>query len=78
MDAVADPDQIRVFAPALGTAPNAAPALMPDLEAQVGVASDAMLAPRCARWHKTHSVRPGLSTMIRTLRRLGFRLKKRP
>ncbi|MDQ3655702.1 MAG: helix-turn-helix domain-containing protein [Chloroflexota bacterium] len=48
------------------------------LRAQLAAHPDATLAEQCRRWVAEHGGRLSLSTMRRTILRLGITLKKRP
>lgn len=54
------------------------PAQEAALVAQVAAHPDATLAEHCQRWHATHGVPIGISTMRRRLLALGLTLKKSP
>ena len=47
------------------------------LARQLEARPDATLAEHCLAWQETHGVRLSVATMHRSLRRLGYTLKKR-
>jgi transposase len=63
--------------PRSGRPPVITPAQEEHLRSQVAAHPDATLTMHCAQWERDHGVRPSLTTMSRTLRKLGLSLKKR-
>ncbi len=49
----------------------------PALRRQLETTPDATLAEHAALWEKSHGVRPSLSALWRTIRRIGWTYKKR-
>ena len=62
--------------PIPGDTPSILPEQHPLLRAQVARQPDATLAEHCALWEAEQGVRVSISTMTRTLARLGLPLKK--
>jgi transposase len=62
--------------PRPGRTPTIRPADEEALWAQLAAHPTAILAEHCRLWEQTHGHRPGLSTMSRAIRRLGWTRKK--
>jgi transposase len=62
--------------PRPGRPPTIAPEQQEALWQQLVAQPTAILAEHCATWERTHGVRPGLSTMSRVIRKLGWTRKK--
>jgi transposase len=60
-----------------GRPPRIAPDQHDQLRAQVAAQPDATLAQHCARWQTAYGVTVSVSSMARTLTRLGITLKKK-
>lgn len=64
--------------PLPGRQPLIGPEEYPALAAQLAAQPDATLAEHCRLWAAEHGVSLDLSTMARTIQRLGWTRKKRP
>jgi transposase len=62
--------------PRPGRPPTISPEQKDALWQQLVAQPTAILAEQCATWEQSHGVRPGLSTMSRAIRKLGWTRKK--
>lgn len=62
--------------PRPGRPPTISPAQKDALWQQLVAQPTALLAEHCATWERSQGIRPGLSTMSRAIRKLGWTRKK--